>query len=190
MKKYILLVAMLVLSQSLFAQVSRIKGFSVGLDYQGGSWNYVESEDDPEAGNGGGLYVNYGFNDNIALNVRFDATTIKPEGGGKYTMGHFDLGVTYFFSNADAKLRPFAGIMYSGFSLVQEDPKVELAGAGFGGQAGINYFFTPNLAFHTALALNFTTLNSAKENGVSRDINPDFKEIISSRFMLGLKYVF
>jgi hypothetical protein len=190
MKKLISLAVVMLLTTGAFAQFSRIKGLAVGLDYHGGSWQYVESDEDPEAGAGFGLAVVYGFNENVALNVRFDGTTIKPEDGEEYAMGHFDLGVNYYIGTVDSKFRPYLGVMYSGFSLMQENPKVELGGAGFGATGGINYFFAPKLAFNLGLTVNAVTLNSAKLNGNEVDIDPDFEKIVSSRFLLGFKYTF
>lgn len=170
---------------------SNTAGFNLGV-FLNGSAVQLEDSDVVESGGGGSLHLGYGFNPNISMFVRLNAAEIEAEeGGGTYTMAHFDLGARYSFGSSASALRPFVqgALNGRGFAVDMGGEDLEARGPGFTAGAGLEYFFSPRVALEAGLSYSFGEFNEGRIGGGEWvDFEDEAFEATSTRFDIGVSF--
>lgn len=170
---------------------SNTNAFSIGI-YLNGSAIAAEDSDVTDTGGGLGARIAYGFTPAIEAFADFGAAAMT-EDDEEYTLGFFDIGVRYNFAQETTSLRPFVDLSYTGRAASFDigGLTVDARGTAFSVGGGLRYFFSPNLAFESALRLSRGEFAEGRVNGGSwTDLGGDSFSATSTRLNLGIAYFF
>ncbi len=156
---------------------SHSAGFFIGLGYEGNSivTTPTGSSSSSESGTGGGLALGYGFTRRWSIYSEISGATINADGGGSYTLAHFDLGARVHFRTGPHVVVPFVQFGLSGrdesenVTTSSGTHTVDASGAGIAFGGGLNAHFTPSFAFSGSLTWsvgNFSTYKVDNEERV------------------------
>lgn len=161
-----------------------LQGIYIGASLLGASWTLNES--DAEAGAGLGLKLGYNFNKNFALFASLDGSSINPNQGENYGLGHFDLGAEARFGD---EFKPFARVSYLGMAVVQNNNSgdVEILGNGLGLGAGIYYFPTNQISLEVGYSHSWINVYEISVGSTTSSVD---EEAQTGRFSLGMAYHF
>ncbi len=171
------------IGQALNAPVYDTEGFFIGASLLGAAWSLEDS--DTESGGGLGLRVGYNFNQNFGAFIELDGSSISPDVGDSYGLGHFDIGVQWIFRSVENRFRPFVRGSYLGMSA--QDDNFEINGAGFGLGLGGLFFLSEKLALDVNYTHSWISISEVKIGSVTFDADGD---ATTGRFFLGLAYHF
>jgi opacity protein-like surface antigen len=168
-----------------------VKGFHFGGALSATSIEMDETsftDDERESGLGLNLNAGYNFNRNFGLIVALTGASIDDEGTGDFRVGHADLGGRVSFPGRSAFV-PYLELaltaMSADFEVQGQD--VELEGGGLTLGAGLNYFFSPRVAFDASL--RFTGGKFTKIQINDRDAGDvDELDVNTSRLNLGIAF--
>jgi len=149
---------------------SDLRGFMLGVSFNGG---VVGSRFDTErrtASAGFGVTLGYGLNDRVTLFTRGDYA---------YRASYFDVGARYSFGGASGALRPYVEGALSAVGSLRGGASV--GGAALTGGAGLEYFVTPNLALDAGMRYSRGEWAPDVELGGGR-------QYASSRLGLGVRW--
>lgn len=175
----------LTFGQVLNAPVYDTEGFFIGASLLGAAWSLDDVDADAEGGAGLGLRIGYNFNQNIGAYIGLDGSTINPDDGDSYGLGHFDIGVQWIFRSVENRFRPFVRVSYLGMSA--QDDNLEINGSGFGLGLGALVFLTEKLALDFNYTHSWVSISEVKIGSITFDADGD---ATTGRFFLGLSYHF
>jgi hypothetical protein len=171
----------------------------LGAALNGSSIKFEGDGSETRTGGGISLQLGYGFTPKFALFVEAAGGPIEPEEGddGSYTLGHFDIGARYHFSNPSRKLAPYLEAALTGRSLMATDvdfdgdpgtapSEVTFSGAGFSFGGGLLYFFNPKWAFNGGLKWTTGEFSTIKVDNVS--VTGFEADATSARVNLGITW--
>jgi hypothetical protein len=177
---------------------SKTTGLLLGLHLNGTAAQY-EDTDETESGGGLGFTVGYGFTPNFTLYMTADAGILEFSDwlwSGRYSMGHFDLGVRYMFANAGRTVVPYLDGAVTGRAIASEVEfilggasyrgDIDITGSGLSAGGGLEIFFSPKLALDMGLKFSVGNFNSFKIEGQSIDLED--AGATTTRFNLGLSW--
>jgi hypothetical protein len=177
-------------------QESTTRGFTLGGHLSGASLT-VEDGERNDAG-GAGVRIGYGINRIVTLYLQLDGAEfdVDPDDGlgGKWTMGHGDIGARFHFANSLRSWVPYLEAALTGRVVSvtdaavdgEEAPDVSFNGGAFTFGGGIMYYFTETLALDVELALSggeFVEVEIGTVSVSSLDL-----DAASSRFSVGLAW--
>lgn len=171
--------------QALNAPVYDTEGFFIGVSLLGAAWSLDDVDADAESGAGLGLRIGYNFNQNIGAFINLDGSSINPDEGDSYGLGHFDIGVQWIFRSVENRFRPFVRGSYLGMSA--QDDNLEINGSGFGLGLGALIFLSERLALDVNYTHSWVNISEVKIGSVTFDADGD---ATTGRFFLGLAYHF
>lgn len=175
---------------------STTRGFTIGLHASGASLS-VENQDRSNAG-GGGLFVGVGVNRKVTIFTQIDGSEFDNQSGGdiegKWTMGHFDLGVRFNFANSLRSYVPFlqGALGYRAVSVT--DPvfnnnpveEVTFSGAGVTLGGGVDIYLSESWAIDLQLLWTGGEFTTLRVDNVS--VSGLNFEAQSSRFNVGVMW--
>lgn len=172
-------------AQSINVPVYDNEGFFAGASILGAAWTIDNMDIDAEAGAGIGLKLGYNFNPNLGIFASIDGSTIEPDDGESYILGHFDLGVQGIFRSTAERFRPFVKGSLVGMSARDDD--VEINGGGFGLGAGLYILLTEKLVFDGNYTHSWIDISEVKIGSQTYDADESAN---TGRFFVGLTYYF
>jgi len=172
-------------AQGINAPVYDNTGFFINGSILGTAWTIDDLDIDTEGGAGIGLKLGYNFNTNFGLFASFDASSIDPDDGESYILGHFDLGVQGTFRTTADRFRPFVRASLLGMSAQDDD--IEINGSGLGLGAGALIFLSEKLALDINYTHGWVNLSEVKIGSQSFDVD---ENATTGRFFIGLAYHF
>lgn len=139
-----------------------------------------------ESGAGAGLY--FAFNQNLAIMIRLDATQLEDEDRNKSAMANVDLGMNYYFGNAEKKLRPFVGLSITANSDVFNTiPEQQITANGVALSGGVLYFLLPKVGLNASYTFANMDVEEISVGGEKLE-GFDPYSITSGRLLLGLRF--
>ena len=185
-------------AESASAQESTTRGFTIGLHATGASLVVEGNNDERSNAGGGGIHLGYGVNRRITIFAQGDGARFDEQStgniDGRWTMGHFDLGVRFNFANSLRRWVPFlqAALGYRVVSV--SDPvvdnaavnEVSFSGAGLTLGGGTDIYFTETFGLDLQLLWTggeFTTVTVDNVSVSGLDI-----DATSTRFNVGLSW--
>lgn len=174
-------------AQNLSSQTPNQEGIYVGASLLGASWNLQEYNFDDEGGIGLGLKLGYNFNKNVGVYASIDGTSINPDQGDNYGLGHFDLGAEGRI--AQSNIQPFVRLSYLGMAVVSDNASgdIEITGTGIGLGPGVYYFPTNNLSLDLSYTYSWINISEIKVGSTTADVDEDAK---TNRLSIGMSYYF
>jgi hypothetical protein len=169
------------------AQKSKSSGLYLGLGFEGnGISTRAGGTTTNESGSGGDLTVGYGFSDRWSLYGQGSAASINAQGGGTYTLAHFDVGARLHFRTGPNTVVPFLQFGLAGRSVAQNLSGATVTGSGGGvsAGAGFNAHFTPAVALSAAATWTFGSFNQFEVDG--QPIDGGTINATSARINIGL----
>lgn len=165
---------------TLGAQSSSTSGFMLNAHLSGTGISGTVDASELQSGGGIGLAVGYGFNERVTLFLNVDGAVLEYVEGdqadgddGKYNVSTADLGLRINFGSESRKLRPYLNTGFTG--VVQSDEadgfESSVSGGGLLLGAGLQYFFTPSLAFDGALNLTTGSFTTFEINDEEADLD-------------------
>lgn len=163
-------------------------GLFISAGLLGTNWTSDDLEID-DSGGGFLLQLGYSFNANVAIYANLDASTIDPDQGPDYGLGHFDLGLEVRSGDVNTPFRFFGRASYLGFGAVEENDSgdIEITGNGFGLGGGVYYFPIPQFSLGLSYTRSFVTLTEINVAGNTTEID---ENVQSGRFALSATYHF
>lgn len=190
------LVAGAALSAGSLSAQSNNSGFMLNAHLTGIGISGTVDDSEVQSGGGLGLAIGYGFNERLTLFLNVDGAVLEYDEGdevdgddGEYDLATADLGLRINFGNEGQKLRPY---LETGFTGVVQSDEVEefetsIAGGALLLGAGLQYFFTPSLAFDGALKLNSGSFTTIEIDGEDEDFDEGVG-FNQSRLQLGVTW--
>lgn len=186
--------AMLMLTPSAQGQKSTTRGLSLGVALHGTS---LEVENgDASSGGALGVRMGYGFNRIVTGFVALDAGEIdvsdKALLGGKWTMGHAEIGARFHFANSLRRVVPWLEtsvgtriVSVENARVNGEDvEKVTFDGGAFTVGGGISTYMKPNLALDIGLRITGGKFTKVDVGNIAiNNLDIDAKSV---RFGVGL----
>ncbi|MEP6496243.1 MAG: outer membrane beta-barrel protein [bacterium] len=165
---------------------STSSGFFLGAGAEGIG---ITTDNDRQAngsGGGAGLVLGYGFNSRWSLYGQASGATINADGGGSYSLGHFDVGARVHFRTGPNIVVPCLQFGLSAIGFSDDVSGVTFSGSGgalsLGG--GFNAYFTPKVALSTAVTVSTGNFDRFQVgNFVTSNISVN---AVTSRLLVGL----
>jgi Outer membrane protein beta-barrel domain len=174
------LVAGAALSAGSLAAQSNTSGFMLNGHFAGSSVSGTVEDSEPESGGGFGVALGYGFNERVTLYANLDVAELEYEEGdeedgddGKFGAGTVDLGLRINFGHDGQRWRPYLNTAFTAVVLADEMEEFEAATAGGGITlgGGVQYFFSPSLAFDGALNVTAGSFTTVEIDGEEEDLD-------------------
>lgn len=168
------------------AQKSQSTGFFLGAGLEGNGITTNESGSTTESGSGLGITLGYGFTPTWSLYGQLSGASINADGGGTYTLAHFDIGARVHFRSGPNTVVPFLqfGLAGRGVSQDVNGSSVTGNGAGISLGGGLNAHFSPKVAFSGAVTWTVGSFDHFAVDGNS--VNGTSVDATSARVHLGL----
>jgi len=166
---------------------SRSSGFFLGVGLEGNGLSTDNSgTTTTESGAGGALLLGYGFSPRWSLYTEVSGANMNADGGGTYTLAHFDVGARVHFRTGPNTVVPFIQFGVSGRGISQDisGSTYQASGAGVSFGGGLNAHFTPTVAFSGSVTWSVGNFSSYKVDNQS--VAGDPVNATSARVHLGL----
>jgi Outer membrane protein beta-barrel domain len=167
---------------------SRSAGFFIGGALEGDGVQIGGPTPQRKSGGGASALLGYGFSPRWSLYSQFDVTHVATSDAPDHRpiFSALDLGTRIHFRTGPHIVVPFAQAGLTGH--VEFDKVGDIvsssAGGGVSVGGGVNAYFTPALAFSTAVTWTFGNFNSFKVDHETVDRDPE--KVTTGRLHLGL----